>query len=66
MISGKVDYVEFMSDGNAFAIIGKTKRALRDAGNSREDIENYIVQMMGGDYDNVLSMALAVLEFEDE
>ena len=41
-------------DGNAFAIIGKTRRALRKAGASPDVIAKYAKEAMGGDYGNVL------------
>lgn len=42
-------------DGNAFAIIGATTKALRRGGVSKEEIAEYTKEAMSGDYDNVLS-----------
>ena len=41
-------------DGNAFAILGKVKKALREAKYSNEEIEEYLTEAMSGDYDNLL------------
>lgn len=41
-------------DGNAFGIIGRVSRALRDAGVPAELIEEYNEQAMSGDYNNLI------------
>lgn len=40
------------SDGNAFAIIGKVRNALRAAG--KDDSAKFVSEAMSGDYDNLL------------
>jgi hypothetical protein len=45
------------NDGNAFAIMGAVKRALKEAGASREEVERYLTDSMSGDYDNLLRVA---------
>tara|TARA_R100000664_G_scaffold34015_1_gene53413 strand:+ start:1150 stop:1347 length:198 start_codon:yes stop_codon:yes gene_type:complete len=44
-------------DGNAFAIMGEVKRALKKAGRSREEIQEYMRESMAGDYNNLLVVA---------
>lgn len=46
------------NDGNAFAIMGAVKSALKKAGASKEEIEQYLTDSMSGDYDNLLRVAM--------
>ena len=41
-------------DGNAFFIIGRVGKAMRQAGVANDDIDAFRKQAMSGDYDNVL------------
>ena len=50
------------NDGNAFAIMGAVKRALRNAGATSEEINKYISDSMSGDYDNLLRTAMEWVE----
>jgi hypothetical protein len=45
-------------DGNAFAIMGKVKQALKRNGASDEEIAEYMKESMSGDYDNLLRTAM--------
>ena len=45
-------------DGNAFAIMGKVQRALKDAGASKEELDKYLEESMSGDYDHLLRTAM--------
>ena len=45
-------------DGNAFAILGRTKRALREAGAPREAIADFFREATAGDYDQLLGTVL--------
>jgi hypothetical protein len=45
------------NDGNAFAIMGRVISALKDAGVSKEEIDEYLAQSQSGDYDNLLRTA---------
>ena len=45
-------------DGNAFAIMGKVKDALKQNGVSSDDIDAYMKESMSGDYDNLLRTAM--------
>lgn len=44
-------------DGNAFAIIAKVNRALRNAGATPEEMSQYQQESMSGDYNNLLRVA---------
>jgi len=44
-------------DGNAFAIMGAVRQALKRAGASQSDLEQYSQESMSGDYDNLLRVA---------
>jgi hypothetical protein len=46
------------TDGNAFALIGKVRRALREAGASREEQAEFIDAATFADYDNLLRTAM--------
>lgn len=45
-------------DGNAFFIMGRVRKALRDAGATDEEIQRYTDESQSGDYDNVLRTAM--------
>lgn len=45
-------------DGNAFAIMGAVKKALRRNGVSAEEIDQYSEESMSGDYNNLLKTAM--------
>ena len=47
------------NDGNAFAIMGAVRKALRRANVSSEEIAEYTAQSTSGDYDNLLRVAMA-------
>jgi len=49
-------------DGNAFAIMGSVQRALRKAGASKEEINQYLKEAMSGDYDNLLRTTMDWVE----
>lgn len=46
-------------DGNAFFIIGRVTAALRKAGVTEEEREEFTEDAMSGDYDHVLQTVLA-------
>lgn len=50
------------TDGNAFSIMGRVSGALRDAGASQEDIEEYRNDAMSGDYDNLLVVTMRTVD----
>ena len=45
-------------DGNAFAVMAKVSGALRKGGASDNEIERYLAESTGGDYDNLLRTAM--------
>lgn len=42
-------------DGNAFAIMGAAQRILKQAGASKEEIDQYLKESMSGDYKNLVN-----------
>jgi hypothetical protein len=50
------------NDGNAFSIMASVKDALKKAGASKEEIDQYISDSMAGDYDNLLRVAMEWVE----
>lgn len=50
------------TDGNAFAVMGFVRRALRDAGATPAYVTGIVNEMSGGDYDNLLQIALRELD----
>ena len=46
------------TDGNAFAIMGKVSSALRRAGYTAEEVEQYQTEAMSGDYDHLLRVSM--------
>lgn len=45
-------------DGNAFAIMGAVKSALKKHGVSKEEIDEYLRDSMSGDYNHLLQVAM--------
>ena len=52
------------TDGNAFAILGKVREALKRAGHKEELIKEYMSKAMSGDYDNLLATTMEYVEVE--
>jgi hypothetical protein len=52
------------NDGNAFAIMGAVQRALKQAGATREELDQYMTDSMAGDYDNLLRVAMDWVEVD--
>ena len=50
------------NDGNAFSIMASVKNALKKAGASKEEIDQYLSESMAGDYDNLLRVAMDWVE----
>jgi len=51
-------------DGNAFAILGKVRKALQKAGADQEYITQYEKEAMAGDYNNLLCVTMRYVEVE--
>jgi len=46
------------SDGNAFAVLGKVRKALRRADVPKEEIEQFTKEATGGDYNHLLGVCM--------
>jgi hypothetical protein len=51
-------------DGNALAIIGSVRRALRRQGVPAEEVKAFFDEAMSGDYFNVIATAMRWVEVE--
>ena len=49
-------------DGNAFAILGRVERALKKAGYSRDETDEYLEEATSGDYNDLLSVTMEWVE----
>ncbi len=49
-------------DGNAFFIIGRVRKAMRNADIENETIEAFSDEVMSGDYNNVLQTCMKYVE----
>lgn len=47
------------NDGNAFAIMGAVRKALKQAKVSSDEIAEYVKESTSGDYDNLLRVAMS-------
>jgi hypothetical protein len=45
-------------DGNAFAILGRCRRAAREAGLPKEEISHFFAEATAGNYDHLLATAM--------
>lgn len=45
-------------NGNAFFILGAVSKALKEAGYTKEKIDEYLKEAEAGDYDNLLSVTM--------
>ena len=51
-------------DGNAFSIMGRVKKALRQAGADQEYIDRYLGEATSGDYDYLLSVSMKYVDVD--
>ena len=51
-------------DGNAYAILGAVRRAMRRAGIPREEYESYFTAATSGDYDHLLRTTMEWVTIE--
>ena len=49
-------------DGNAFAILGRCRRAARRAGLSEDEVKQFTAEAQSGDYDNLLRTCMEWFE----
>jgi len=45
-------------DGNAFMIMGRVQRALKDHGVPKAEVDKYLEESTSGDYDHLLQTAM--------
>jgi len=51
-------------DGNVFAIMGRVKRALKEAGADKEYVMKYLEEAAGGNYDHLLAISMEYVDVE--
>lgn len=49
-------------DGNAYSILGRVRRALREAGATNDEISEYFNEATSGDYDHLLRVTMNWVE----
>lgn len=49
-------------DGNAFAILGAVRKALRENNVPKEEIDEFLAEAMGGNYDELLSLVVKTVK----
>ena len=52
------------TNGNAFAVMGSVRKAMRRNDVSPEDIDAFMKEAMSGDYDNLLSTCMKYVNVE--
>jgi hypothetical protein len=52
-------------DGNAFAIMGAVRRALKQAGQA-DTVPGYLSRAMAGDYNHLLAVSMEYVDFDLE
>lgn len=52
------------NDGNAFAILGRCKKAMTRAECTKEQIQEFIEEATSGDYDNVLHTCMRYFDVQ--
>lgn len=51
-------------DGNAFSIMGAVSSAIRSAGATQEEVEQYLADSTSGDYNNLLRVAMEWVDIQ--
>ncbi len=51
-------------DGNAFSVMGRVKKALKQSGADKEYIDKYLNAATSGDYDNLLVVSMEYVNVE--
>lgn len=51
-------------NGNAFAVMGAVRKALKRAGADKEYIDKYTKEATSGDYDDMLQVTMKYVDFE--
>lgn len=50
------------SNGNAFSILGRVKRAMKEAGATKEEMNEFYKEATSGDYDHLLMTCMDYVE----
>lgn len=53
-----------VSDGNAFAVLAAVRKAMKQNGATKEDIDEYMAVATAGDYDNLLIVSSEYVDIE--
>lgn len=53
-------------EGNAFCILGRVERAMRESGKSKEQIGEYMAEAQSGDYHNLLLVTFRTVNTDVE
>ena len=56
--------LESLPDDNAIAVVGAVIRALRRAGVSPRDIDNYQLDALSGDYQHLMSVTMKTVDVQ--
>ena len=49
-------------DGNAFAVMGYVRKAMRKEGSSKQEIDAYLKKAMSSNYNNLLVTSMDILD----
>jgi len=60
----KYDISVSPTDGNAFSIMGAVSSAIRSAGATQEEVEQYLADSTSGDYNNLLRVAMEWVDIQ--
>ena len=52
------------NDGNAYAILGNCQKAARQAGLTKDQIDEFVNEAMSGDYDHLLQTCMKYFEVD--
>lgn len=52
-------------DGNAFSILGRTSKAMRNAGCSQADVDAFLSEAKSGDYDHLLQTVMDTVSTDE-
>lgn len=61
-MKNKKEYSLIGVDGNAFSIMGYVRRAMKETGFTREEIEAYTKNATSGDYNHLLAVSIDMID----
>ena len=50
------------TDGNAFAVMGTVRNAMKEVGRTQDEMDEVMHDMMSGDYNHLMSVVMNVCE----